>query len=68
MRIFSTARVGSGSLAVLIGAAGVVIAMPATVRAQPTGASPTFTKDVAPILQRSCQSAIVPAPWRRCRC
>ena len=34
MRIFSTARVGSGSLAVLIGAAGAVMTTQATVLAQ----------------------------------
>ena len=68
MRIFSTARIGSGSLAVLIVAAGAVMTTPPTVLAQSApGASPTFTKDIAPILQRSCQSAIVLARWRRCR-
>ncbi len=56
MAISWTGRFGAGTaflLAVVMG----VISAPATSRAQgPSGAAPTFSKDVAPILQRSCQS------------
>ena len=34
----------------------------------PGPATATFTKDVAPILQRSCQNCHRPDTSRRCRC
>jgi hypothetical protein len=43
---------------VLSGAVGVVglLALPASLSAQTTTAAPTFTKDVAPIFQKKCES------------
>jgi hypothetical protein len=40
----------------LVGAVGAAVLTARPVAAQTTGQAPVFTKDVAPILQRSCQS------------
>ena len=55
-----------GSVLVAVVAAGV-IAAPAAAVAQ-DAEEVTFTKDVAPILQRRARCAIAPARSRRCRC
>ena len=54
----------------LLGLAGLLaLAAPFALRAQQPAASSdvTFTKDIAPILQRSCQNCHRPTASRRCR-
>ena len=53
------------ALGALLLAAAVPVLTPSVALAAPPG-EVTFTKDVAPILQRSCQAAIGRARWRRC--
>ena len=54
-----TGRVGAGLGVVLVGALVLAGAAPAAAQ---SAAEVTFTKDVAPILQRSCQSCHRPGP------
>ena len=44
-----------------------VIGLTPAAAQSPASAAPTFSKDVAPILQRSCQTCHARARSRRCR-
>ena len=57
-------RLGTGCLV-----AGVVALSPFAARAQqaPPAREVTFTKDIAPMLQRSCENCHRPTASRRCR-
>lgn len=63
MRIDSPSGMGAGRFVMAwVMVAGIVVAIPPRVTAGQAEDDPTFTEDIAPILQRSCQSCHRPGP------